>query len=96
MLELSTSVQQDELNKILKGLIPLETYAISDELIEAGFIANSSHEFDSAAGSKVYVTVYIRQQMKAVYIHQMLTSPEDEADIVTLVFANTSWEKLID
>lgn len=96
MLKMATSTQQEELEGIIAGLLPVDPFTIADELIEAGFIAQASYEFESAEGAKVYVSVFVRAGMKAVYINLMGLDTGGQMNGETIVFANAPWNKLID
>ena len=93
-IKLASSLDQQTLNRILEGLKPLSEFTISDELIESGFIAYASYEFESVDSQKVYVSIYTRVLQKVVLITclPMITSNPSDQDI--FMYASDSWVEL--
>lgn len=95
MIEFSSRLDADEFDRMVAGLVPLDDFAVPDELIEAGYTVQQSIELAGNDGRKWFCTAYIRQQHRVVMAHATESAASDLLSGEVLVFANADWAGLI-
>lgn len=95
MIRFSTQHDSDEFERMTTGLMPIDDFAVPDELIEAGFIVQQSIELNGTDGRKYFCTAYIRQQHRVVMVHSTEASDSDALSGEAIVYTNADWAELI-
>lgn len=94
MIQFSSQPDNDDFERIIAGLSPIDEFAVPDELIEAGFTVQQSIELTGEDGRRFFCTAYIRQHHKVVMVHSTEFPGSDILSDEVLVFANSDWDGL--